>query len=496
MRRRGRGDGHHDRLPGGAGGSRPDVPRREENRAAGRCPGPRLGSGRPRTEGRSRRHPPHLPHRYSCGAAPGSRRSTLAPRHLRPRGGGRRGGARGGVVHFPLRSRYRHRLAHDRRRPRQGGGRAAGRHPLPARHHRRRDGRTVPAHRAAALPVGRADPRVMDAPNGRLSDPASLRRAKWRATGLLLAAAVLFVVMRLLTDGDGWAGYVEAAAEAAMIGGLADWFAVTALFKHPLGIPIPHTAIIPRRKNAIGASLGEFVQDNFFEPDDLGRWVADRAPAEALGRWLAAEGDAGLVSGPALGRLLESMVEGGHHRSMVDAAVQRADRFLVDNFEVLRDRIVEEAPIYTPKVLDHHIFTRLHRGVRGVLADMADDPEHELRLRIDAGLRSYAQRLQTSQRLATRVEAVLARAGESLQGDSTLQNRVDRWLVSAVGLLARHAQAEVANVIGSTVARWDADDTSSRIERRVGRDLQFIRINGTLIGALAGLAIHGIKQVL
>jgi len=358
--------------------------------------------------------------------------------------------------------------------------------------------------------MGRADPRVMDAPNGRLSDlsslrrsqreavgtPVSLRRAQQRATGLLLAAAVLFVAMRLLVDGDGWAGYLEGAAEAAMIGGLADWFAVTALFKHPLGIPIPHTAIIPRRKDAIGASLGEFVQDNFFDPDDLARWVADRAPAEALGKWLAAQSDAGPASGPALGRLLESLVEGGHHRPIVDAAVERADRFLVDNYEVLRDRIAEEAPAYTPKMLDHHIFNRLHRGVRGVLADMAGDPDHELRLRIDAGLRRYAQRLQTNQRPAARVEEVLARASESLQSDTALQHRVDRWLVSAAGLLARHAQAEVANVIGSTVARWDADDTSARIERRVGRDLQFIRINGTLIGALVGLAIHAVKQVL
>ncbi|MCY4037327.1 MAG: DUF445 domain-containing protein, partial [bacterium] len=260
--------------------------------------------------------------------------------------------------------------------------------------------------------------------------------------------------------------------------------------------PIPHTAIIPRRKDAIGASLGGFVQDNFFEPDDVARWVAEQAPAETLGRWLAAEGDAGLVSGPALGRLLETLVSGGHHRAMVDAAVERADRFLVDNYETLRDRIAEEAPVYTPKVLDHHIFNRLHRGVRGVLADMADDPNHELRLRIDAGLRSYAQRLQTNHRLAARVEEALARAGESLQSDGALQNRVDRWLVTATSLLARHAQAEVANVIGATVARWDADDTSARIERRVGRDLQFIRINGTLVGALAGLAIHGVKQVL
>ena len=341
----------------------------------------------------------------------------------------------------------------------------------------------------------------MDAPNGRLSDPAggdpaALRRPSGGPTGLLLAAAALFVVLRLLTDGDGWAGYAEAAAEAAMIGGLADWFAVTALFRHPLGIPIPHTAIIPRRKDAIGASLGEFVQDNFFDPDDLGRWVADRAPAEALGRWLAAEGDAGLVSAPALGRLLESLVEGQHHRTMVDAAVDRADRFLVDNYEVLRDRIVEEAPIYTPKMLDHHIFTRLHRGVRGVLADMADDPNHELRLRIDAGLRSYAQRLQANPALGARVEAVLTRAGQSLQTDPSLQNRVDQWLVTAVSLLAHHARAEVADVIGTTVARWDADDTSARIERRIGRDLQFIRINGTLIGALAGLAIHAIAQAL
>ena len=150
----------------------------------------------------------------------------------------------------------------------------------------------------------------MDAPNGRLSDsaggdPAALRRAKRRATGLLLAAAALFVVMRLLTDGHGWAGYAEAAAEAAMIGGLADWFAVTALFRHPLGIPIPHTAIIPRRKDAIGASLGEFVQDNFFDPDDLAHWVADRAPGRGPGPLAGRRGGnragVGPRAGPAAG---------------------------------------------------------------------------------------------------------------------------------------------------------------------------------------------------
>ncbi len=327
-------------------------------------------------------------------------------------------------------------------------------------------------------------------------DPGSLRRAKRRATALLLAAAGLFVVMRVLTDGQGWAGYVEAAAEAAMIGGLADWFAVTALFRHPLGIPIPHTAIIPRRKNAIGLALGKFVEDNFFDPDDLARWVADRTPAEALGRWLAAEGSTGPVSAPALGRLLESVIDGGHHRPMVDAAVGRADRFLVDNYEVLRDRIVEEAPLYTPKVLDHHVFNRLHRGVRGVLADMADDPDHELHTRIDAGLRSYAHRLQTDPAMVARVEAALARAGDSLQTHPDLQHRVNQWIITGVGLLAHHARAEIAGVISTTVSRWNAVDTSDRIERRIGRDLQFIRINGTLIGALVGLAIHAIGGLL
>ncbi|WP_419918748.1 DUF445 domain-containing protein [Candidatus Poriferisocius sp.] len=340
------------------------------------------------------------------------------------------------------------------------------------------------------------EPTSVGAPKHGSGDPASLRRAKQRATGLLVAAAVLFVLIRLLTAGNGWAGYVEAAAEAAMIGGLADWFAVTALFRHPLGIPIPHTAIIPRRKNAIGAGLGEFVQDNFFDPDDLGGWVAERAPAEALGRWLATEGAGGPVSAPALGRLLESLIEGGHHHPMVDEAIGRADRFLVDNHEVLRDRLVEEAPRYTPKVLDHHIFNRLHRGVRGVLADMAGDPDHELRARIDAGLKSYAHRLRTDPAVAARMEAALGRAGDSLRTDTDLQHRVNQWIATAVSLLAHHARTEIAGVIATTVARWDADDTSARIERRVGRDLQFIRINGTLIGALAGLAIHAIAQAL
>ncbi len=328
----------------------------------------------------------------------------------------------------------------------------------------------------------------------------SLRRAKWRATGLLAVAAALFVVMRVATDGKGWAGYVEAAAEAGMIGGLADWFAVTALFRHPLRIPIPHTAIIPKRKDAIGASLGEFVQDNFFDPTDLGRWVADQAPAQALGRWLSTAdlqpSDPGLVSAPALGRFLESLLVADRQRPLIDAAISRADRFLVANYEVLRDRICQNAPVYTPKLLDHHIFNRLYRGVRGVLRDMAANPNHELRQRINTALGSYAHRLQTDTALGAQVEAALANVGKALQTEGDLQNRVDAWLVAATSLLARHTQAEVSQVIAATVSRWDADDTSARVERRIGRDLQFIRINGTIIGALAGLAIHLLKTVI
>ncbi len=332
--------------------------------------------------------------------------------------------------------------------------------------------------------------------NGPKGPKASLRLAKQQATGLLLVAAALFVVMRVMTEGKGWAGYVEAAAEAAMIGGLADWFAVTAVFRHPLGIPIPHTALIAKRKDIIGASLSEFVQDNFFDTESLAKWVSDRAPAEALGRWLASEENPDLESIPALGRWLESMMDDGHHQPIIDVVVQQADRFLVDNYDSLRETITREVPRYTPKMVDNFISNRLYQGARNLLAEIADDPDHELRRRIDTGLRSYAQRLQTHPSVPPRVEAALTRAWEALETDAHLQERVDEWLVAAVSSLARHARVEVAHIIGTTVAMWDADDASARIEHRFGRDLQFIRFNGTIIGALAGVAIHAVGQAL
>lgn len=417
----------------------------------------------------------------------------------------------------------------------------------------------------------------LDTPSMAAADAAraaDLRRMKWRATGLLIAATVLFLVMRATTDGDGWAGYVEAAAEAAMVGGLADWFAVTALFRHPLGIPIPHTAIIPTRKNQIGDSLGTFVQENFLNDELVGARVRDFGPAERLGTWMADPANArrigdqvpAVVGGmteflddddvasavgqmfaarldavalaPLAGRGLDVAIDGGHHQAGFDAVLRGAERVVVDHQEVLRRRLYEESPWWVPETIDDRVFDKIASGVSNLVADVTAAPDHELRGVVDAQLRSLAQRLRDSpelraqgealkaeilahpevrawldslwsqitaalveasedpgSELRNRLEAGIVAAGESLGNDPALQAKVDAWLERVVRYLVGQAEGEVADLISSTVARWDADQTGRRIELQVGRDLQFIRINGTVVGGLAGIVIHAIGEL-
>lgn len=396
-----------------------------------------------------------------------------------------------------------------------------------------------------------------------------LRWMKARATGLLVAAAVVFVVVRATTDGRGWAGYVEAAAEAGMVGGLADWFAVTALFRHPLGLPIPHTAIIPKRKDQIGESLGDFVQENFLDDELLAARMHRFGPAEHIGRWLTDPANAQRLAGqtstvisgitgvlrdddvaagleavvtrrlervdlaPVLARGIEIAIEGRHHQAALDAGLRGLDNLLVDNTDLLRRRLRDESPWWVPEVIDDRVFAKISNGIRSLAADILADPDHELRGHVDARTRDLAERLTTSPELVARVEQIkielldhpevrswmaslwdhlkqalitaaddpgsdlrqrlesaLTGAGRSLVDDPDLRAKVDAWLETVVRYLARHSQGEVADLIATTVAGWDTVETSRRLELQVGRDLQFIRINGTVVGALAGVAIH------
>ena len=393
------------------------------------------------------------------------------------------------------------------------------------------------------------------------------------ATSLLVFAAVVYLVAKANEDQAGWVGYVRACAEAAMVGALADWFAVTALFRHPLGIPIPHTAIIPRRKDQIGRSLGEFVEGNFLTQDVLIQRLENVEIGRRLGHWLAQptsarrasaavmdamrgtievlddrdvqEAIGGLVErrlratdvAPLLGKAVDVSVEGGHFQRLLDALFVGLGKFLKENEETLRTRLKKESPWWVPEPIDDRIFKKILDGVQSFLADLHDEPDHEVRAAIEQRVRELAERLRTDpemiakgeelkhellshpevqawlqslwgelkramltaaddpdSELRRRLDAGLVQLGRRLQDDVVLQAKVDGWVERVAVYLIEHYRSEVADLIATTVQRWDGRDTARRIELQVGRDLQFIRINGTVVGGLAGLIIHAVGE--
>ncbi len=403
-----------------------------------------------------------------------------------------------------------------------------------------------------------------------------LRRMKATATGLLVAVTIVFIIARVVRDGaSGWLEYVEAFAEAAMVGALADWFAVTALFRHPLGIPIPHTAIIPKRKDQIGASLGEFVQENFLTEDLLNERLRNARIGARLGEWLshpanalrasAAAGDvlrgalevvddraiAGSIESmverriratpvaPLIAKAIDVAVENGHHQRLLDATMSGLKNFLDDNRTTFRERLQHESPWWVPENIDDRIFDKIFSGVHRFLDDVGRDHQHDVRRSIDQRVASFAQRLRDDPELIAKGEELkdellahpdvrawiaslwgeikqsleqasidpdselrrrmtfsLSQLGQRLKDDAALQAKIDGWVASAGSYLVSNYRGEVSTMISSTVERWDAESTSRRLELQVGRDLQFIRINGTVVGGLAGVVIHLLTELL
>ena len=395
------------------------------------------------------------------------------------------------------------------------------------------------------------------------------------AVGLLVLAAAVFVISKTVGHGHGGWGYLQAMSEAAMVGGLADWFAVTALFRHPLGLPIPHTAIIPRKKDQIGESLGSFVRENFLTAEVVNGHIAHAEVPRRMGTWLAEPAHAArlideaaialagaaavlrddeirssvahfaeqklgeLPVAPALARIIDIVVEGGEHQSALTAGLRGLMGFLDDNRDLLRLRLSQESPEWVPNWLDERVFTRLFTGLQSFLADILSQDDHEFRQQFDARLRLYADSLRTDPDAAKRVEAIkaqvlahpavrswlsslwltlksaildaaatpgseLRRTGQSLliqvgvalRDDVELQRKVDGWVQTAAGHILHRYAEDISGLISGTVARWDAADTSRRLELQVGRDLQFIRVNGTLVGSLVGLVIYAVSQLL
>ncbi|WP_373466243.1 DUF445 domain-containing protein [Streptomyces phaeochromogenes] len=404
-----------------------------------------------------------------------------------------------------------------------------------------------------------------------------VRRMKLTATGLLLFVAVVYVLAKWAgNSGAGaWTGYVAAAAEAGMVGALADWFAVTALFRHPLGIPIPHTAIIPTKKDQLGVSLGEFVGENFLSRDvvrqrlravgigsRLGAWLADPEHADRVTAELATalrgalavlrDSDVQAVVGeainrradaqeiaPGIGKMLEKVVADGGHRRVVDLICVRAHDWLVLHNDQVMDAVQGGAPGWTPRFVDKRVGERVYKELLRFVTEMRDMPAHPARGALDRFLTDFASDLQSDtdtrarvenlkrevlgrgevqdliasawssvrqmivsaaederSELRLRVRASLLSLGARMATDAKLQAKVDGWVEGAAVYVVTTYRDEITSLITDTVAGWDAEHTSKKIEAHIGRDLQFIRINGTVVGSLAGLLIFAVSRAL
>ena len=401
----------------------------------------------------------------------------------------------------------------------------------------------------------------------------ALRRMQAVAVGLLLIAAAIYLATLAHRDEGAW-GYVNAAAEAAMVGGLADWFAVTALFRHPLGLPIPHTALIPRRKNELGRSLQEFFSENFLTDEIVRGRTADARVAARAGSWLARSGNAervmrhaarGAVSAlrrvdddeirsvletilvPQLarepvselaGEMLEAIVDDGAHQGLVDLVLVEVARWLDEHPEQFAEVVRDRAPSWSPSWLDRSVVRVTYAQAQRWVSDVHADPRHPARLAFDELLRGLSVDLQHDGETQARMQDVLARLvqhqqfvegalavwrstsgalvvalgdptshvwvrgtevireiGVQLDQDAELCARVQRRLEDVAAFGIETYGGELAAVITHTIESWDGELAARRIELHVGRDLQFIRVNGTLVGALAGLAIHGASQL-
>lgn len=397
------------------------------------------------------------------------------------------------------------------------------------------------------------------------------------ATGFLVVAAIIYLFCRWQeTRGAGaWVGYVRAASEAGMVGALADWFAVTALFRHPLRIPVPHTAIIKRKKDQLGASLSSFVGTNFLAPEVVSAKVESAQLPLRLSTWLAEPDNAARVAketstvlrgvvgvlreddiqqiidhtivkriaepewGPPIGKVLTELLADDRHLPLVDMLAERAHQWALGSQETIDRIISRDSPSWSPKFVDLLLGERIHRELVEFTWKIRSNPEHEVRQAVNRFLVDYARDLQhdpvtiakaekvkaeimgrdeitqlaaatwraakrmildsvddPNSTLRTKIAENVMAFGLRVREDDGLRAKIDGWLLDAVRFVCANYADEITSVIRETVERWDAEEASRKIELAVGRDLQFIRINGTVVGSLAGLAIYTLSELL
>lgn len=406
-----------------------------------------------------------------------------------------------------------------------------------------------------------------------------LIRMRRLANGLLAAIMGLFVFSHLVDPPEGWSvfwRYMRAFAEAAMVGGLADWFAVTAIFRRPLGLPIPHTAVIPNNQDRIADAVGRFIADNFLRPELVAARVRDKDLSEALGRWLAEPAQSsglagGLVSAvpamldalddetvaaflrdqaaiaadgasiaPAFGSVLEALAEQGRHQALLDTLLKQGYRLLEDNKDMIRERIKDRSSWLMRFVsADRKVADTVINAVNDLLFEVASDRRHPLRERLTEIVSEFADNLRTDPELQARlgawlqeaarhptvtgaveagwiefkaalrrdcaspdgrlrawVQTALVNLGAGLMSEPKVRDALNIRLRSLLVQLAERHGEDVAKLVSETIRRWDSQTIVDKLEMNVGRDLQYIRLNGTLIGGLVGLALHFGAEVL
>jgi uncharacterized membrane-anchored protein YjiN (DUF445 family) len=408
-----------------------------------------------------------------------------------------------------------------------------------------------------------------------------LQRMKWLASGLLLLAAAVYAIATWLEPRHAWLHYVSATAEAAMVGAIADWFAVTALFHHPLNLRfIPHTAIIPRNKGRIARGLAEFIQQNFLSAAAVVARIAAFQPAQTLCRWLLRPENADTVAGygcrflayglgavddervrrflqqnlkallmkadvaGAAAQVLDVLTENHRHHELLDAALAALDEVLAreETQRYIAREVARNVPFLLRGIvenfgLDEKAALRIVDIAVKKIAEIRLDRDHELRRRFDAFVAGFVARLKTDAALRLRVfrmrdelmqnpalerylgglwQDLRAWLAADLQGGSAVHRKIasaaramggmldenaeirswiDEQILRSLPPLVEEHRAAIGRFIEDQINGWQERKLVGELERHIGPDLQYIRINGTLVGGLAGLLIAAATQL-
>ena len=342
----------------------------------------------------------------------------------------------------------------------------------------------------------------------------ALRKMQLGATALLMGMLALMFVSAMQAAAHPWLHWVRALAEAGAIGATADWYAVVALFRRPLGLPMPHSAIIPANKDRIGTNLGAFVEQNFLTAENIVPRLRQHNVAAALARWLADARNRQSVARavcevlPSLLRAVDDhdlrrRLEGALKPLLLRLDVPRSAAHWLDRHKGLVRAKFSETSRYTPALLDDYIVDRFIEGVSAMLREAVANPQHELRLRLEGATAQLASAIWSDlsawvladvrgdrSMLREHMAAVLGTVGREILADPALQHRLNAWWLDVVQELLERPRRELSTLIADVVRSWDAHDVASKVELEIGRDLQFIRINGTLVGGLMGLLLH------